>query len=1087
MKLGCSFSAILCFLCFVVQVSIASYDASVTESHAYDAGHSETSESSSVESEDPTEEDTFAAPPSTVSLRQNEISDTEMPIQLSTTILPSDDTNYVTRLYFKDGTTTDLDSTIQSSTEVMGNTIEAMGTTQDSDTTERTTTESFTNGTTDTVSTTDLPFCPIDLEPEVVSIDATNISLRWLPLRDEQATYLVYLQGIGPAYDVPPYCIPAKDERQYNISENTFTCSHTFSSYKYNISVTTTTRCGTPAGGYVTETTSPMAPEAVENLNALMEDNGTTTLSWRLPCSLNGVPWHFKLSIHGHYSLNDSLEEDRSKILVVNKNMSMYNISLDLRLAFHYTTNLSLVVQDGTEGIEGSISQISFTTPDDVPGKPIFDRTDTSDRSITVTWKAPTEPTGAIQGYELTILPKSPLYPKWRDCYYDYESRTVVLSANDTRYIFTEAFPYYEYHLVLRAYSTTGYGDYVYLTANTKPSAPDDIQDVNVTVIPPTQVDYNGNAKIHFKSCYPNGNLTVRYLTISRTWPHDDDMNQTHIIDDDPYDLNLQPGYHYRFMITVENELSSKSTTWYTFEAFCGIPVVSNSMVVVRERSTEAEVTLIKGYLNESNGEILYISLILSDENVTGGYFSQWDGTHWPAVENPGVSMYYQITNDGWNPFLGTSEARFTIGSGDNVHNKPLVPGKEYFLIVRLFTADFYRNCEVVRFRTVAGYGLASGIIIGIVVGVSLAISMFAVIYFIMKKKVLPGITTSTSHTKREPKKEDMQKRFIEECKALEEDPDRLTTQFEAITRRGKEIVAEQTTSFARLSENWRKNRYVNILPYDDARVKLLIDEDDEIGSDYINASYIKGYTGKHEYIATQGPLPTTCRDFWKMVLQENVNVIVMVSQFIANKKEKCFKYFPEKGKLMIIGEDMEVACTIELNFGTYCIRSIQVRKDNVQKTVTHMQFLEWPDFGVPLGTEHMLQFCYQVRQRVDQEGGPVIVHCSAGVGRTGTFIATDILLQKANDGKQIDVFETVMELREQRTLMVQTEEQYRYIYKLIRDHLERPPNSGEDSKPTVLVSKRNCNYVSEMVENSEHIYENIPVIQDKTIAESQF
>nr|CAH7715829.1 unnamed protein product [Callosobruchus chinensis] len=795
----------------------------------------------------------------------------------------------------------------------------------------------------------------------------------WLALKDPAGLYLVTVHSDGPAYEVPSYCSPDKGrEEQMTTTEENITYSKALPKYTYNISITTTTSCGTPAEGSLFVTTLPSTP-AAPKMEPVFQDKGKTTFYWSLPCDMNGAPDYFTLSFHGH-SLSGSAEDSGTKNVSAKGNLNMFNTTQYLRLAFNYSAKVSLVIEDGLEG--PASSEVHFTTPDGVPGKPTIIEIDATSTSISVFWNATTEQREEIDYYNFTINPIGPLYPKWHGCDYDYKPKLIALSGNDTSYVFMEADPYYEYELLLRACSSVGCGEYAKEIAYTKESAPDNVQEVKITIIPPTQVIYNEKAQIQFKSCRPNGNRTVYSITMLSS-PDNDGVNEnyTDTIDDGSYEVSLQPEYHYRFMITIDNGFSRNQTTWYSFNSTAGVPATSsNTMIVMREGSTQAEVTLIQGYLNESNGRILYIALILSDKNITGGDFSQWNGRQWPPVRNPGAKMYHQITDDWWYPFKDTNEAKFIIGSGGS-RNEPLDPDKGYYLIVRLFTSSFYRNSEVIYFRTVSGNGFTSGIVVGVVVGVLLTLTVFTLLFFIMRRRMLTT-RTRPSDVQRELKKDDTLFKFIEYCKALDEDPDKLSSQFEAITTKGKEIVSERTSSFARLPENWRKNRYVNILPYDDTRVKLLIDEDDEIGSDYINASYIEGYTGKAEYIATQGPLLSTCRDFWKMVLQEDVHVIVMVSQFIVNKKEKCFKYFPEKGKTMIIGDDMEIRCTTELHFGTYCVRTIQVKKGNVQASITHMQFLEWPDFGVPFGTEHMLQFCYQVRRRINQEGGCVIVHC---------------------------------------------------------------------------------------------------------------
>nr|CAD7463745.1 unnamed protein product [Timema tahoe] len=222
----------------------------------------------------------------------------------------------------------------------------------------------------------------------------------------------------------------------------------------------------------------------------------------------------------------------------------------------------------------------------------------------------------------------------------------------------------------------------------------------------------------------------------------------------------------------------------------------------------------------------------------------------------------------------------------------------------------------------------------------------------------------------------------------------------------------------------------------DDAtRVKLDIIGGD-YATDYINASFIKGYSGEEEYIATQGPKEETCADFWRMVYQHNVKLIVMVTQFEEQNKVKCHRYFPPLRENLVIA-DFVVRCTTELSFPIYTDRTLVIHKNGRKKSVKHFHFQEWPDFGCPENTHFMLQFCSTMRQHIEDDAGLTLVHCSAGVGRTGTLIAIDILLQHIKENKKIDIFNTVYQLRQQRTNMVQTELQYKYIYQCLLEALQ--------------------------------------------------
>ncbi|XP_076078308.1 receptor-type tyrosine-protein phosphatase eta-like isoform X1 [Mytilus galloprovincialis] len=252
-----------------------------------------------------------------------------------------------------------------------------------------------------------------------------------------------------------------------------------------------------------------------------------------------------------------------------------------------------------------------------------------------------------------------------------------------------------------------------------------------------------------------------------------------------------------------------------------------------------------------------------------------------------------------------------------------------------------------------------------------------------------------------------------------------------------KAMAPMHPTEAAVQQEARTKNRYSNILPFDHSRVKLL-PLDDEDGSDYINANYIPGFNSKREYIATQGPLPATKDDFWRMIWEQNVSVIVMLTQCVERGKRKCECYWPECVKEPVYYGDLSIEIENESHLPEYVLRTITVTLGNIQKRIMHFLYLAWPDMGVPSSTDNMISLVKTVRSHINPTmKGPMTVHCSAGVGRTGTFINVDVLLhQLDNDYNQIDIFGEVLKLRNHRCNMVQTEDQYVFIHHCISDYI---------------------------------------------------
>ncbi|KAH9507140.1 hypothetical protein DERF_011838 [Dermatophagoides farinae] len=245
------------------------------------------------------------------------------------------------------------------------------------------------------------------------------------------------------------------------------------------------------------------------------------------------------------------------------------------------------------------------------------------------------------------------------------------------------------------------------------------------------------------------------------------------------------------------------------------------------------------------------------------------------------------------------------------------------------------------------------------------------------------------------------------------------------------------TFDTARNKANQQKNRYVDVLSYDHSRVRLpMIDNDPN--SDYINANYVDGYRQKRAFISTQGPLTKTFVDFWRCIWYNKTIVIVMTTRTMERCRAKCGQYWPLDEKAT-------------LKFGNFLIINNHVDQDkdwmisnltlvntdtNERRTIVHMQFTSWPDFGVPQSAIAMLEFRQKVRDYQKQYlktidwkghplGPPIVVHCSAGIGRTGTFITIDISIQRLDDRNRIDIKKTVEKIRLQRAYSIQMPDQY--------------------------------------------------------------
>uniref|UniRef100_A0A673HY38 Tyrosine-protein phosphatase non-receptor type 20 n=1 Tax=Sinocyclocheilus rhinocerous TaxID=307959 RepID=A0A673HY38_9TELE len=229
--------------------------------------------------------------------------------------------------------------------------------------------------------------------------------------------------------------------------------------------------------------------------------------------------------------------------------------------------------------------------------------------------------------------------------------------------------------------------------------------------------------------------------------------------------------------------------------------------------------------------------------------------------------------------------------------------------------------------------------------------------------------------------------------------------------------------------ENKKKNRYKNIVPFDTTRVML--------GKDggYINANFIKMPVKDENflYIACQGPLPTTLGDFWQMVWEQKSNVIAMMTQEVEGGKVKCQRYWPDTPRSPAMVDDrLQITLVKDQHLDNFVIRLIEVKdiQTNEIQRVTHLNYTGWPDHGTPTQPEQLLTFISYMRHI--HQSGPIITHCSAGIGRSGTLICIDVVLGLISKDADFDISDVVRTMRLQRQGMVQTEEQYIFCYRVI-------------------------------------------------------
>ncbi|KAJ8257378.1 hypothetical protein GJAV_G00184960 [Gymnothorax javanicus] len=296
-----------------------------------------------------------------------------------------------------------------------------------------------------------------------------------------------------------------------------------------------------------------------------------------------------------------------------------------------------------------------------------------------------------------------------------------------------------------------------------------------------------------------------------------------------------------------------------------------------------------------------------------------------------------------------------------------------------------------------------------------------------------------------------MLQEFQQHCQTLSKENNAgYRREFEALDNVGQEL----TTRAGQSDYNKGKNRYPHILPYDHCRVRLAL-LNSQMNSDYINASYVPGGASAHDFICTQGPLQNTRADFWRMVWEQNVRVIIMVTACVDNHKQVlCDPYWPQERVSVCYG-GVQVTTLYQQRGPDSVITTIHLLQAGslAHRRITHYQYPAWPDRGIPQNIASLCAFAEIVRRHLTtvQHIGPTVVHCSAGVGRSGAFVALLWLMQLCVRGVAPDVRAVVHDLRRHRAMMVQNLEQYIFIHDSLTHWLNKdtPGRSSRGAQET--------------------------------------
>uniref|UniRef100_A0A8C7VH67 Protein tyrosine phosphatase receptor type Q n=1 Tax=Oncorhynchus mykiss TaxID=8022 RepID=A0A8C7VH67_ONCMY len=606
---------------------------------------------------------------------------------------------------------------------------------------------------------------------------------------------------------------------------------------------------------------------------------------------------------------------------------------------------------------------------------------------------------------------------------------------------------------------------------------PEEVTRVFVTFAPPEEP--NGNISSYTVLVYRQGQLE---MTIDRlTVVQNENRTLTAVID------GLKGGYNYSIRIAAVNGagLSPPSSEVQITTGIKAPAKPTQRPQVMLDRGGVAMVTsrsiivrMPACFYSNDNGPISSIQVIMSESGV----MDSMNLTNWKTAFLSRPAPY--LTDNGFpNPLcvrdhsggerIDHQDDHYVIGEKDNclteeysntLCNGPLKPNTVYVFKFRATNIrGQYTDSDYSEHIRTAVDGLLTRdeqIILGVLLSFFLALLLILIIYASVRirQRQKEGGTYSPREAEiietkfkldqliavadLELKEEKLhrpvnKKSFLQHVEDLCANEN---TKFQEEFAELPKLLQDLATSDADLPWNRSKNRFTNIKPYNNNRVKLL-SEPGMPGSDYINASFISGYLCPSEFIATQGPLPGTVADFWRMIWETRTRTIAMLIQCYEKGRIRCHQYWPEDNKPVTVFGDIIITKLTEDVYPDWTVRALKVERHGDYMVVHHFNYTSWPEHGVPDSSTTLIQFVRAIRAN-RHENTTIVVHCSAGVGRTGVFITLDHLIQHVSDHDFVDIYGLVAELRSERMCMVQNLAQYMFLHQSTLDLLNSKGNS---------------------------------------------
>ncbi|XP_071114600.1 receptor-type tyrosine-protein phosphatase H-like [Haliotis cracherodii] len=757
-----------------------------------------------------------------------------------------------------------------------------------------------------------------------------------------------------------------------------------------------------------------------------------------------------------------------------------------------YSINVVAVNQEGP----GMSPQINLHLPEEAAGEPTnFKAQSTSSSEIILTWDPP-QPRPGVTQYNLTVYEK-------QEAGEGYDTLQII-SINDWKTkttIIGNLSSYWSYKFDIVAKTHIGASMIVNSSVEmTRESAPTGVTNFKIESVPGVFNKVQVSWKCPRQKDGRNGKIVsanLNYYTDQRTAyvePVRSNMNFSETGKNCMWieNVTVTTEFEYQFQVHLFNKGYAGAVVNHSEYIQGGAPKQSEVRESVKGGTIEAEETASlticpKCLYDRTNGQVINNGLIVCKKGGSCGQsrkrraakkaedYDKMD--NWNVASADSFNRPYRATKEDW--LDGNNEEStlaFTVGEKDCSGNPKYVfcngklPAGETFIVYAFTcTKQGCTTSQSIEVNTKASILL--GAVIGAVVAAVVVIVVVIVIVIIRRRRNAKMKQADPSEIeavgdlilrKRPIRMKDFETRVEE----MHKDSNLLySEEFEDIGA----LSPKHTCTASETGGNKLRNRYVNILPFDHSRVKLRsTGDDDDDETDYINANYIPGYNSPREFIATQGPMTGTVADFWRMIWEQDVNIIIMLSDLLEKGKPKVDRYWPENMKEAVQYGEIVVEMINYSPLNKYIMKIFQITVGDESRKVRHYFLPGWQDFGANLTPDDVISFVRDVRmQKKPTDKGPICVHCSAGVGRTGTYVSLDVFKQaidEENFDKELDVFDFVMKMRENRSYMVQTEKQYIFIHDTIKEMLIRKKKE---------IAERDNIYQNSDLKPEENIYAN--------------